>query len=317
MTPEGDQVEVDLEYDAKYQRARRRPGRRRRRRRSVSDRYVQLLPAYTGGAGDGRRRRHPARPHRRAGRAGPDHRAAWTSSAARSARAAPTRTARCPTCWTPARDEPRRQRPAAPRHRRDLSQAAATLAGGRDDLFGTVKNLQTFTSTLAAQRPAGARGSTPTWPASPTSSPASADDLGAALKNLAVALGEVATLRPRQPGGATTDVSRAGRRHGRRGRAEGRDRRDPATTPRSPCPTSGTPTTRRPARWTTGPTCPAPRGSASCSAGWSGTARRPATRPALCDLFNALNDRLSALGDTGTGDLPLGLLGSRIPGGTP
>ena len=75
----------------------------------------------------------------------------------------------------------------------DLSLALQTLAGGKDDLFSTVKNLQSFTSTLAtndtqvrrlngdlssvSDQLAGERG-----------------DLGAALKNLAIALNETATF---------------------------------------------------------------------------------------------------------------------------
>ncbi|MDQ1641050.1 MAG: phospholipid/cholesterol/gamma-HCH transport system substrate-binding protein [Actinomycetota bacterium] len=75
----------------------------------------------------------------------------------------------------------------------DFSQAIATLGDGRDDLFGTVRNLQVFTSALAANdqqvrsfnqdlarvadQLAGERG-----------------DLAAALRNLAVALGEVSSF---------------------------------------------------------------------------------------------------------------------------
>jgi len=75
----------------------------------------------------------------------------------------------------------------------DLSLALQTLAGGKDDLFSTVKNLQSFTSTLAtndtqvrrlngdlasvSDQLAGERG-----------------DLGAALKNLAIALNETSTF---------------------------------------------------------------------------------------------------------------------------
>ena len=72
-----------------------------------------------------------------------------TSSTARSARRAPTATARCPT-WSP---------PAGPTWRATasnlhdtldgLSQALTTLADGRQDLFGSVANLQRFTTALA------------------------------------------------------------------------------------------------------------------------------------------------------------------------
>jgi phospholipid/cholesterol/gamma-HCH transport system substrate-binding protein len=76
---------------------------------------------------------------------------------------------------------------------RDLSKAVATLSGGRNDLFSTVKNLQSFTSMLAtndkqvrrlnadlasvAVQLEGERG-----------------DLAAALKHLAIALDEVSTF---------------------------------------------------------------------------------------------------------------------------
>ncbi|MGH3630521.1 MAG: MCE family protein, partial [Sciscionella sp.] len=75
----------------------------------------------------------------------------------------------------------------------DLSKAVQTLSGGRSDLFGTVTNLQKLTSALAgsdtqvrefngnltavSQQLAGERG-----------------DLGRALHNLSIALGQVATF---------------------------------------------------------------------------------------------------------------------------
>jgi phospholipid/cholesterol/gamma-HCH transport system substrate-binding protein len=75
----------------------------------------------------------------------------------------------------------------------DLSLALQTLAGGKNDLFSTVENLQSFTSTLAvndtqvrrlngdlasvSDQLAGERG-----------------DLAAALKNLAIALNETASF---------------------------------------------------------------------------------------------------------------------------
>jgi phospholipid/cholesterol/gamma-HCH transport system substrate-binding protein len=88
----------------------------------------------------------------------------------------------------------------------ELSKAVGTLSGGRDDLFGTVRNLQSFTSTLAesddqvrqlnsrlasvADQLSGERG-----------------DLALALKNLAVALDEVSTFVHDNRAVLTHDVS--------------------------------------------------------------------------------------------------------------
>ena len=55
----------------------------------------------------------------------------------------------------------------------DFSQAIATLSDGRDDLFGTLRNLQVFTTALATSDEQ-VRRSTATSRALPTSSPPSA-----------------------------------------------------------------------------------------------------------------------------------------------
>ena len=67
----------------------------------VSDRYVQLTPAYTGGPAMAERHGDPARAHRDPGRAGRPVREPQRAQRPRSARTAPTRTARCRTCSTP------------------------------------------------------------------------------------------------------------------------------------------------------------------------------------------------------------------------
>jgi len=87
----------------------------------------------------------------------------------------------------------------------DLSKAVATLAGSREDLFGTVDSLQDFTTTVAnsdqtvrkfnsdladvASQLAGER-----------------QDLAAAVKDLSVALGEVATFVRDNQAGLTANV---------------------------------------------------------------------------------------------------------------
>jgi phospholipid/cholesterol/gamma-HCH transport system substrate-binding protein len=87
----------------------------------------------------------------------------------------------------------------------DLSAALTTLANGKDDIFGTVRNLAVFTAALAksddqvgafntdlasvADQLAGERG-----------------ELGLALKNLAVALTEVASFVKENKSNLTTDI---------------------------------------------------------------------------------------------------------------
>jgi phospholipid/cholesterol/gamma-HCH transport system substrate-binding protein len=88
----------------------------------------------------------------------------------------------------------------------DFSKALSTLSTGRDDLFGTVRNLQVFTTALAgsdsqvrafnsdlasvADQLAGERG-----------------ELALALKNLAVALSEVASFVKDNRKNLTTDIA--------------------------------------------------------------------------------------------------------------
>jgi phospholipid/cholesterol/gamma-HCH transport system substrate-binding protein len=88
----------------------------------------------------------------------------------------------------------------------DFSKAITTLSSSRDDLFGTVRNLQVFTAALAnsdgqvrafnsdlasvADQLAGERG-----------------ELALALKNLAVALGEVASFVKDNRATLTSDIS--------------------------------------------------------------------------------------------------------------
>ena len=88
----------------------------------------------------------------------------------------------------------------------DFSQAISTLSDGRGDLFSTVRNLQVFTTALAtsdsqvrafntdlasvADQLAGERG-----------------ELALALKHLAIALGEVASFVKENRANLTTDIS--------------------------------------------------------------------------------------------------------------
>ena len=75
----------------------------------------------------------------------------------------------------------------------DLSKALETLSGGRNDLFGTVKNLQTFT-TMLATNDAQVRRLNADLATVSDQLDGERDDLAAALKNLAVALSEVSSF---------------------------------------------------------------------------------------------------------------------------
>ena len=191
VTPEGDQVAVVFEYDS----AVKVPAGARAAVVSpslVSDRYVQLLPAYTSGPvmtiGSTIARDRTAVPVEldRISRSLDDLMVALGPDGANKSGALSRLLA------TGAKNL-KGQGSAIHDTNHDLSLALQTLAGGKDDLFSTVKNLQSFTSTLAtndtqvrrlngdlasvSDQLAGERG-----------------DLGAALRNLAVALNETSTF---------------------------------------------------------------------------------------------------------------------------
>lgn len=74
---------------------------------------------------------------------------------------------------------------------KDFSQAVGTLSDGKDDLFGTVRNLQVFTTTLA-QNDQQVRSFNQSLASVADQLAGEREELSAALRNLAVALGEVA-----------------------------------------------------------------------------------------------------------------------------
>jgi len=191
VTPEGDHVAVEFEYDA----AVKVPSDAKAAVVApslVSDRYVQLLPAYTSGpvmkSGSTISLDHTAVPVEldRISQSLNDLMVALGPEGANKDGALSR------LLDTGARNL-KGQGTAIHDTNHDLSMALQTLAGGKNDLFSTVKNLQSFTSTLAindsqvrrlnsdlasvSDQLAGERG-----------------DLGDALKNLAVALNETSTF---------------------------------------------------------------------------------------------------------------------------
>ena len=190
MTPKGDSVLVEFEFDRKHsvpadaKAAVVAPS-------LVSDRYVCLFPAFQGGPRWATRRTigldrtavpveldrisEPRRPARRA----------RPSGRQRGGRVLAARTET---------GNLEGQGQAIHDSNRDLSRALETLSGGRNDLFGTVKNLQSFTSMLATNDQQVRRLNKDLATVS-TQLDGERDDLSAALKNLAIALNGV-DLRP-------------------------------------------------------------------------------------------------------------------------
>ncbi len=310
VTPEGTTVKVVFEYDGKY----RVPAQAKAAVVApslVSDRYLQLLPAYTGGA---------------AMRSGADIPLARTAvpveldqitgnldqlSVALGPNGANHDGALSDLLDTASKNldgNGQRIHDTVA----DLSRATATLAGGRDDLFTTVKNLQSFTSTLAANDPQVRRLNTDLASVADQLS-GERGDLGAALQNLAVALGEVSTFVHDNRSVLTTDVSQLADVT----TSVARQKDAIAETLRNaPVALSDLGHAYDPASGTLDNRVDLPGAEGVsqllCSLVGHGTTK--ATSSQVCDVFTALNDRLSALGSPATGDLPLGLLGSSIPG---
>jgi len=191
VTPQGEQVAVEFEYDA----AVKVPATAKAAVVApslVSDRYVQLLPAYTSGPvmsnGATIALDRTAVPVEldRISQSLDDLMVALGPEGANKDGALSR------LLDTGARNL-EGQGTAIHDTNHDLSLALQTLSGGKNDLFSTVKNLQSFTSTLAtndthvrrlnadlasvSDQLAGERG-----------------DLGDALRNLAIALNETSTF---------------------------------------------------------------------------------------------------------------------------
>ena len=203
VTPKGDKVEVVFEYDRKYKvpadakAAVVAPS-------LVSDRYVQLYPAYTGG---------PVMKDR--AQIGLDRTAVPVELDRISSSLDDLLVALGPTgankqgAFAQALETGAKNLDGQGQKihdtNRDLSKALETLSGGRNDLFGTVKNLQTFTTMLATNDQQVRRLNSDLASVS-TQLDAERDDLAAALKNLAVALSEVSSFVHDNRAGLTTNL---------------------------------------------------------------------------------------------------------------
>ena len=204
VTPVGEKVRVRFEYDAKYKvpadakAAVVAPS-------LVSDRYVQLLPAYTGG------------PLMRDGARIPLERTAVPVELDRISQSlddllvalgpqGANKDGALQDLLHTGAENLDGQGQALHDTTRDLSLALQTLSGGRNDLFGTVKNLQVFTSMLATNDDQVRRLNADLATVSDQLE-GERGDLAAALKNLAVALDEVSSFVHDNRAGLTKNIA--------------------------------------------------------------------------------------------------------------
>ncbi|MFF4488724.1 MCE family protein [Streptomyces sp. NPDC001544] len=203
ITPEGDRVRVELEYDA----GRRVPADARAaiiNSSVVSDRYVQLLPVYRKG------------PVLRDGAVIPESRTAvpveldrvfdslHTTADALGPQGA-NKDGSLSRLLKVSADNLDGQGGNLNRTVQDLSQAVTTLSDGRTDLFGTVRNLQVFTAALAADDQ-NVRSFNSGLAGVAKQLAGEREDLAAALTNLGSALGDVAAFVKRNKESLTSNV---------------------------------------------------------------------------------------------------------------
>ncbi|MFE6174645.1 MCE family protein [Streptomyces sp. NPDC056464] len=203
ITPEGDRVRVDLEYDA----GRKVPADAQAaiiNSSVVSDRYVQLLPVYRTG------------PVLRDGAEIPESRTAvpveldrvfdslHTTAEALGPEGA-NKDGSLSRLLGVSADNLGGQGKNLNQTVEDLSKAVTTLSDGRTDLFGTVRNLQVFTAALAADDKS-VRSFNSSLAKVAGQLAGERQDLAAALKNLGTALGDVSDFVKKNKKSLTSNV---------------------------------------------------------------------------------------------------------------
>ncbi|MFD5324865.1 MCE family protein [Streptomyces sp. NPDC127092] len=203
ITPEGDRVRVELEYEARYKVP---PDAKAAIINSsvVSDRYLQLLPVHRGG------------PAMRSGAVIPLHRTAvpveldrvfdslrMTSDALGPKGA--NKDGSLSRLLAVSADNLQGQGDRLNQTVQDLSQTVTTLSDGRQDLFGTVRNLQVFTAALAADD-ASVRSFNDSLAKVAEQLAGERKDLAAAIKHLAAALADVSDFVKKNKKALTADV---------------------------------------------------------------------------------------------------------------
>lgn len=203
ITPEGDRVRVELEYAAEYKVP---PDAKAAIINSsvVSDRYLQLLPVHRGGAA------------MRSGAVIPLHHTAVpveldrvfdslrTTSDALGPQGA-NKDGSLSRLLAVSADNLQGQGTQLHQTVKDLSQAVTTLSDGRQDLFGTVRNLQAFTAALAADD-ASVRSFNDSLAKVAEQLAGERKDLAAAITHLAAALADVSDFVKKNKKALTADV---------------------------------------------------------------------------------------------------------------
>ncbi|MET9323577.1 MCE family protein [Streptomyces sp. NPDC003038] len=203
ITPQGGRVRVELEYAAEY----KLPEDAKAaiiNSSVVSDRYVQLLPVHRGG------------PVLRNGAVIPEERTAvpveldrvfdslrMTADALGPEGA--NKDGSLSRLLAVSADNLQGQGAQLHQTVEDLSQAVTTLSDGREDLFGTVRNLQVFTAVLAADD-ASVRSFNDSLAKVAEQLAGERGDLAAAIKHLAAALADVADFVKENKKNLTADV---------------------------------------------------------------------------------------------------------------
>ncbi|GAA4907381.1 MCE family protein [Streptomyces coeruleoprunus] len=203
ITPEGDRVRVVLEYEGH----RKVPADARAaiiNSSVVSDRYVQLLPVYRSG------------PAMRSGAVIPQHRTAVpveldrvfdslrTTADALGPKGA-NKNGSLSRLLAVGADNLQGQGAKLHQTVEDLSQAVTTLSDGRQDLFGTVRNLQVFTAALSADD-ASIRSFNDSLARVAEQLAGERKDLAAAIRHLAAALADVSAFVKENKSSLTANV---------------------------------------------------------------------------------------------------------------
>lgn len=203
ITPQGGRVRVELEYDAEY----KVPEDAQAaiiNSSVVSDRYLQLLPVHRGG------------PVLRSGAVIPEERTAvpveldrvfdslrMTADALGPQGA--NKDGSLSRLLAVSADNLQGQGAQLHQTVEDLSRAVTTLSDGRQNLFGTVRNLQVFTATLAADD-ADVRSFNANLAKVADQLAGERKDLAAAIKHLAAALADVSEFVEKNKKDLTADV---------------------------------------------------------------------------------------------------------------
>ncbi|MCP3819250.1 MCE family protein [Streptomyces sp. A3M-1-3] len=203
ITPEGRRVRVELEFES----GRKVPADAKAaiiNSSVVSDRYVQMLPVYRSG------------PRMRDGAVIPEERTAvpveldrifeslHTTSEALGPRGANADGSLSRLLGVSA-DNLQGQGKQLHQTVEDLSLAVTTLSDGRQDLFGTVRNLQVFTAALAADD-SNVRSFNDSLAKVADQLAGERKDLAAALKHLGTALADVSDFVKKNKKSLTADV---------------------------------------------------------------------------------------------------------------